>query len=322
MGPSPQTMPTTAQMIFWLGFRSGRPARLIHISTTASGWRKIEMRIQRTRFIVSGASHEPREIPAYTRRMRLLVTAVALIVALAACGGLRGTPPENAGLGAITSITMQKTPCYGTCPAYVVRFLADGRATYAGGDFAPLHGKFSGVFDVAPLAAWIATQHPETLPDKYPTTSIDDQAVNLEIDYGARRVRFTGVAESSASLRLEGILLALDGATARIRWRRDDAATAFLGTFSGALNLTIRENGLGGFSATTTPNGCPQYRYGATVERGTMRLRCETRTTVLRIAGDDVEAVGDAIPAGRYSRANPYATARDNHLDPRPRRPE
>ncbi|HEV2641905.1 MAG TPA: DUF6438 domain-containing protein [Candidatus Elarobacter sp.] len=180
--------------------------------------------------------------------MRLLVTAVSLVVALAACGGLRGTPPENSGLGAITSITMQKTPCYGTCPAFVVRFLADGRATYAGGDFAPLHGKFSGVFDFAPLAAWIAAQHPETLPDKYPTANIDAQAVNLQIDYGARRVRYTGVGESSASLRLEGILLALDGATARIRWRRNDPATAFLGTFRGGVTLYVGENGLGGFS--------------------------------------------------------------------------
>jgi uncharacterized protein DUF6438 len=212
--------------------------------------------------------------------MRLLVAAVALVVALAACGGVRGAPPENAGLGAITSITMQKTSCNGTCPDYVVRLLADGRATYTGGDYAALHGKFSGVFDVAPLAAWIATQHPETLPDTYRTANIDAQAVNLEIDYGARRVRFTGVGESSVSLRLEGILLALDGATARIRWRRDDPATAFLGTFRTAVTLYFGENALDGFSATATPNGCPQYRYDATVERGTMRLRCDAHERV------------------------------------------
>ncbi|HEY6236100.1 MAG TPA: DUF6438 domain-containing protein [Candidatus Elarobacter sp.] len=254
--------------------------------------------------------------------MRLLVAAVALIVALAACGGLRGTPPENAGLGAITSITMQKTSCYGTCPAYVVRFLADGRATYAGGDFAPLHGKFSGVFDFAPLAAWIAAQHPETLPDTYPTANIDAQAVNLEIDYGARRVRFTGVGESSASLRLEGILLALDGATARIRWRRNDPATAFLGTFRGGLELFIGENGRGGFFVTGATNGYPHDQFVATLDHGMVRLRRETHASVLRIAGDDVDAVGDAVPPGRYRRVNPYVMAPDNQLDPRPRRPE
>lgn len=53
-----------------------------------------------------------------------------------------------------------------------------------------------------------------------------------------------------------------------------------------------------------------------------MRLRCETRTSILRIAGDDVDAAGDAVPPGRYRRVNPYVMAPDNHWDPRPRRPE
>jgi hypothetical protein len=163
--------------------------------------------------------------------MRLLVLGSALILALAACGALRHAPPENTGLGAITAITMQKTSCNGDCPDYTVRFLADGRARYTGGSGAAMHGRFSGVFDVAPLAAWIATQHPETLPDAYPSAMIDAPVVNLQIDYGARRVRLTGVSETSASLRLEGILLALDGATSRVRWRRDDATTPFLGLF-------------------------------------------------------------------------------------------
>ncbi len=212
-------MPTTHQMIFWLRLRSARPLTLIHISTTATGWRKIEMRIQRTRFIVPAASHVRRGIPAYTAWMRLLGVAVALIVSLAACGGLRRAPAEDAGLGAITAIAMQKTPCGGTCPAYTVRFTADGRARYSGGSFAPRQGRFSGLVDFAPLAAWIATQHPETLPDTFPSAKIDDQAANLQIDYGARRVRFTGVQESTASLRLEGILLAHPLAARRPRDR-------------------------------------------------------------------------------------------------------
>jgi len=254
--------------------------------------------------------------------MRLLVIAVAMVVALAACGGQRRAPPENTGLGAITAITIEKTACNGTCPAYRVRFLADGRATYTGGDYAPLHGRFTGVFDVAPLAAWIATQHPETLPDKYPTADIDAPAANLQIDYGARRLRFTGVGESSASLRLEGILLALDGATSRIRWRRVDPATAFLGSFRGAVVLDVGENGAGGFAVFARPNGCPQFRFGATVDHGTLRLRCEGRTSVLRFVGDDLQATGDAVPPGRYARINPYAASPDRGWAPQPRATE
>ncbi|HWT05841.1 MAG TPA: DUF6438 domain-containing protein [Xanthomonadales bacterium] len=243
--------------------------------------------------------------------MRLLAVAAALIVSLAACGGLRHAPPENTGLGSITSIAMQKTACYGTCPAYLVRFMADGRARYTGGMYAPLQGHFSGNIDFAALAAWIATQHPETLPDTHPTVNIDAPGVNLQIEYGARRVRFTGISESSASLRLEGILLALDGATSRIRWRRDDPATAFLGTFRGAVTLTIGEDSSGTFFAYGSPTGCGMHGYRAKVERGALRLHCSGRTTVLRIAGDDLQAEGDAVPPGRYARVNPYATSRD-----------
>ena len=238
--------------------------------------------------------------------MRLLALA-ALIVSLTACGGLRRPPPENAGLGAITAVTMQKTACQLTCPAYIVRFTADGRARYSGGSFAPRQGRFTGLIDFAPLAAWIATQHPETLPDTFPSAMIDDQAANLQIDYGARRLRFTGISEESASLRLEGILLALDGATARIRWRRDDAATAFLGAFRGGRGLYVGARDDGTFAASTMPVDCPFGGYRITRAGATMRLRCETRTTVLRVAGDDLRADGDAIPPGRYERVNPHA---------------
>jgi uncharacterized protein DUF6438 len=255
--------------------------------------------------------------------MRLLAASVALIAALAACGGLRSAPAENTGLGAITAVTMNKTACYGTCPEYTVRFLADGRARYVGHDYAPLRGRFSGIIDFAPIAAWIATQHPETLPDDSHTVNTDAPGVNLEIDYGARRIRFTGVSEGAASLRLEGILLALDGAAARVRWRREDPATAFLGIFRGGVTLTIGENGPnGGFSAYATPNGCPGFRYEAAVQRGALRLRCDTRTSVLRLAGEDLQADGDAIPSGRYSRISPYAAYPDLRMDVHRRRAE
>jgi uncharacterized protein DUF6438 len=245
--------------------------------------------------------------------MRLLAAAVALIVSLAACGGLRSEPPENTGLGAITAVTMEKTGCFGTCPAYKVRFMADGRARYYGGMYAPLQGRFSGIIDFASIAAWTATQHPETLPDTHPTVNIDAPAVHLQIDYGARRVRLTGISESSASLRLEGILLALDGATARIRWRRDDPVTAFLGAFRGAgtVTLTIGEDSSGMFFAYAAPDGCRMHGFRAKVERGALRLHCAGRNTLLRIAGDDLQAQGDAVPPGRYARINPYATTRD-----------
>jgi len=50
MGPKPQTMPTIAQMIFFGVAMSSRTIKLIHISTSATGWRTIEIRISRKSF--------------------------------------------------------------------------------------------------------------------------------------------------------------------------------------------------------------------------------------------------------------------------------
>lgn len=273
------------------------------------------MRIQSTRFIVWQRFASTARYSGVHPGMRLLAVAAALIVSLAACGGVRRAPPDNTGLGAITAITMQKTACYGTCPAYTVRFMADGRARYSGGSFAPMRGHFSGLIDFASLAAWIETQHPETLANTSRAANIDDPAANLQIDYGVRRVRVTGIDESSAPLRLEGILLVLDGATSRIRWRRDDPVTAFLGTYRGAVSLTIGEDSAGTFFAYSTPTGCRMHSYRAKIERDALLLRCSGRTTRLRVAGDDLQAEGDAVPPGRYARANPYVISPGNRWE-------
>jgi hypothetical protein len=68
-----------------------------------------------------------------------------------------------------------------------------------------------------------------------------------------------------------------------------------------------------------TPSRCARYAYRVAVDRGTMRLRCDTRTSVLRVAGDDLQADGDAVPPGRYARVSPYAVYRDLHMDVRTR---
>jgi hypothetical protein len=248
--------------------------------------------------------------------MRLLAVTFGLGLALAACGGPRNAAPENAGLGAITAITLNKSACYGTCPDYTVRFTADGRATYRGGHYAPLHGKFSGLVDFRALAAWLATQHPETLRN-YPTMT-DGQTVTLVIDHGARRqivVSSRGLGPE-VPLRLDGILLALDGATMRVRWRRDDAATSFLGTFAGPsapdtglptpVDVDQAVNGeFFAYGRTLPCNG----RTSLTRDRDTMRFRCGPHVSVLRVTAAGFRAEGDALPSGEYHRIDPHGAS-------------
>ncbi len=260
---------------------------------------------------------------------RSLVLTVALAVSLAACGG-RTQAADNAGLGAITAIEMTKSECFGTCPSYTVRFTANGRATYDGGHFAPLRGRFSGLVDFPPLAAWVATQHPETLRARYAAGTIDSQIVTLTIDQGARRQRITTSEESVVPLRFEGILLALDGVTTRIRWRRDDAATVFLGMFSGP--SAASSDPFGGVDIDQSVNGA-FYAHGRTLQCGNaqasvthagsaMRLRCATRSSVLHATADGFRAEGDAIPAGAYRRLDPHGASVMSGMRPEPRSTE
>lgn len=48
-------------------------------------------------------------------------------------------------LDGITEITLERTGCLGTCPAYQVSFRSDGTAKYWGGEYADRRGKFEAV---------------------------------------------------------------------------------------------------------------------------------------------------------------------------------
>lgn len=43
--------------------------------------------------------------------------------------------------------SMQRTPCFGTCPSYTLTILENGTATYSGGRFAPREGNYVGKVD-------------------------------------------------------------------------------------------------------------------------------------------------------------------------------
>lgn len=49
--------------------------------------------------------------------------------------------------------TMERTPCFGTCPAYKLTIFADGSALYEGRRFAPREGRYVGKVDPATMEA-------------------------------------------------------------------------------------------------------------------------------------------------------------------------
>lgn len=48
--------------------------------------------------------------------------------------------------------SLERTPCFGSCPAYKITILKDGSATYFGRRFAAREGQFTGKVDAATMA--------------------------------------------------------------------------------------------------------------------------------------------------------------------------
>lgn len=87
-------------------------------------------------------------------RRRLLggVVWLATIASLSACGGTGSGP--TAWQQAV--VTLQRTPCRGTCPAYVVTVQGDGTVFYKGVQHAPFIGTRQGKVAAADVQRLVA----------------------------------------------------------------------------------------------------------------------------------------------------------------------
>ncbi len=81
--------------------------------------------------------------------MRYLTWLLALSLALPACAQKhvprkgKAMAPKTAAVATTPEpvLVFQRTPCYGTCPAYTATIFADGRVEYEGQRFVPVLGK-------------------------------------------------------------------------------------------------------------------------------------------------------------------------------------
>ena len=76
-------------------------------------------------------SHEPR------RLLALIAVLAAVIGSAAACspaqnGSVDGSRQPGGAVSADARVTMQRLPCYGTCPVYSIEITADGTVTFTG----------------------------------------------------------------------------------------------------------------------------------------------------------------------------------------------
>jgi hypothetical protein len=78
-------------------------------------------------------------------------------------------------------ITMQRTPCFGTCPAYTVTITGDGRVEYEGKQFVHVTGRATATISPAEVAALVEAFDKAgyfTLNDRY-TANITDMPTTI-----------------------------------------------------------------------------------------------------------------------------------------------
>lgn len=87
---------------------------------------------------------------------KLLFSAL-IIMCAASCGSQQ---PAASASGTVFGskedsvfFSLQRTPCFGKCPAYTATIMADGSAHYTGRSFAPREGEFTGTVDKATMQA-------------------------------------------------------------------------------------------------------------------------------------------------------------------------
>jgi uncharacterized protein DUF6438 len=236
---------------------------------------------------------------------------VVLIVAL----GLAGSPSRAAEVTPqtlaeipttdITAIELRRLSCFGKCPVFSLRLTADGRARFIGHDQRGHDGVLDAQVDFRTLAAWVVSQHLETLAEGYGQGTFDLPGIDLVIERWSGLTRYHSNVDTLIPLRLEGVVLALEGELERARWRKEDALTPFFGEFTNG----EREVDIDEFPGTG--QDAPQARGTAVLctwnaleqSRGAIRVRCEKKgESTLVSTVDGFVAQGDAIVPGRYRR--------------------
>jgi hypothetical protein len=158
--------------------------------------------------------------------------ALALVLLLAAAGFLqRGIPAANASSSVtqITELTLERGPCFGTCPIYRIVLRSDGTASYIGWNYVGRIGVYTGTFapeeftrlakEVEALSFWELQesylQPVNDLPVVRTAAVRADTTRKVVRDHGA-----LGVPAVEGPAELLRIQAAIDRVAAEIAWER------------------------------------------------------------------------------------------------------
>lgn len=132
----------------------------------------------------------------------------------------------TAQTGELVTITLERTPCFGTCPAYTVRIMSDGRVEYEGRRFVRVVGKATATIpleSVQELVRQFDRIGYFELKDKYTAMITDLPTTTTSIRKGARFKQI--VDYYGAPPALKDLERRIDEAAGSVRWVSVDADT-------------------------------------------------------------------------------------------------
>lgn len=145
-----------------------------------------------------------------------ILVSLGAVVTLAAPGA--PAPPVQR----ITEISLERTPCFGSCPVDKVVLRADGTATYTGTRFVERLGEFQGTFsprDFQRLAGLLTSQRFFNLRNRYAAPATDlPSRITTAVRNGARKT-VTNYGDAGP-VSLWTVEVAILGVASEIRWEK------------------------------------------------------------------------------------------------------
>ena len=135
-------------------------------------------------------------------------------------GRADGPPPADP----ITEISLERTLCFGSCPADKVVLRSDGTATYTGKNYVERIGTYEGRMrqeDYAKLAELMEARKFFEMQGRYLAAVTDHPSVITSATRGGKTKVVDNYADSGP-IELWGIEKTIQGVVAGIKWKRDE----------------------------------------------------------------------------------------------------
>lgn len=142
---------------------------------------------------------------------------MTLLIAALIAAAQAAAPARN------PAISMQRTPCFGTCPVYTVRIFDDGLVEYTGTRFVKVAGDQSWRIEPAAVRALFADIDKAgffEMRDEYTAPVTDHATTYVTVQSGARRKSVTDYFNAPPALK--EIEQRIDDVSGVLRYVRDD----------------------------------------------------------------------------------------------------